>query len=159
MRISQVGLDRLTANALVATVLGSIPASSDTVESEGLQMKQCRKKYIHKKIKKIPLLEMYHIVLGNSSRVAALNGRAFKKCKFVQTQENIFRFSSCKECSFSHFGTHANMFNLFQKVDFRFRSRIRIKVKSWIRIRIWIRGSQGALHEAVKVHAISEDGL
>jgi hypothetical protein len=33
-------LERLTANALVATVLGSIPASSDTVESEGRQMKQ-----------------------------------------------------------------------------------------------------------------------
>ncbi len=32
---------RLTANAEVATVLGSIPASSDTVESEGRQMKQC----------------------------------------------------------------------------------------------------------------------
>ena len=27
--------ERLTANAEVATVLGSIPASSDTVESEG----------------------------------------------------------------------------------------------------------------------------
>jgi hypothetical protein len=34
-------LERLTANAVVATVLGSIPASSDTVESEGCQMKQC----------------------------------------------------------------------------------------------------------------------
>ncbi len=35
-------LERLTANAEVATVLGSIPASSsDTVESEGRQMKQC----------------------------------------------------------------------------------------------------------------------
>jgi hypothetical protein len=32
--------ERLTANAKVATVLGSIPASSDTVESEGRQMKQ-----------------------------------------------------------------------------------------------------------------------
>jgi hypothetical protein len=32
-------------NAEVATVLGSIPASSDTVESEGLQMKQCNIKY------------------------------------------------------------------------------------------------------------------
>jgi hypothetical protein len=31
----------LTANAEVATVLGSISASSDTVESEGWQMKQC----------------------------------------------------------------------------------------------------------------------
>jgi hypothetical protein len=34
-------LERLTANAVVATVLGSIPASSDTMESEGRQMKQC----------------------------------------------------------------------------------------------------------------------
>jgi hypothetical protein len=34
-------LERLTANSEVATVLGSIPASSDTVESEGRQMKQC----------------------------------------------------------------------------------------------------------------------
>ncbi len=34
-------LERLTANAKVATVLSSIPASSDTVESEGRQMKQC----------------------------------------------------------------------------------------------------------------------
>jgi hypothetical protein len=29
------------ANAVVATVLGSIPASSDSVESEGRQLKQC----------------------------------------------------------------------------------------------------------------------
>ncbi len=34
-------LDRLTVNAVVATVLGSMSASSDTVESEGRQMKQC----------------------------------------------------------------------------------------------------------------------
>jgi hypothetical protein len=34
-------LERLTANAEVVTVLGSIPASSDTVKSEGRQMKQC----------------------------------------------------------------------------------------------------------------------
>ncbi len=33
-------LKRLTANVKVATVLGLIPASSDTVESEGRQMKQ-----------------------------------------------------------------------------------------------------------------------
>jgi hypothetical protein len=32
---------RLTANAEVATVLGSIPATFDTVESEERQMKQC----------------------------------------------------------------------------------------------------------------------
>jgi hypothetical protein len=41
-------LERLTANAEVATVLGSIPASSDTVESEGRQMKQCWIQYIEK---------------------------------------------------------------------------------------------------------------
>ncbi len=34
-------LGRLTANAVVLTILGSIPASSDRVESEGRQMKQC----------------------------------------------------------------------------------------------------------------------
>jgi hypothetical protein len=34
-------LEHLAANAIVATVLGSIPASSDTEESEGRQMKQC----------------------------------------------------------------------------------------------------------------------
>ncbi len=34
-------LERPTANAEVATVLGSIPAVSDRVESEGRQMKQC----------------------------------------------------------------------------------------------------------------------
>jgi hypothetical protein len=46
-------LERLTAHAEVATVLGSIPASSDTVESEGRQMKQT----VHrKKNQKITLL-------------------------------------------------------------------------------------------------------
>ncbi len=39
-------LERLTANAAVATVLGSIPASSDTVESEGRQMKQTRISFV-----------------------------------------------------------------------------------------------------------------
>ncbi len=34
-------LERLTVNAPVATVLGSIPASGGTVKSEGRQMKQC----------------------------------------------------------------------------------------------------------------------
>ncbi len=43
----------MTANAKVAKVLGSIPASSDTVESEGRQMKQCWKQYT--KRQKIPL--------------------------------------------------------------------------------------------------------
>jgi hypothetical protein len=34
-------LERLTANAEVATVLSSMPACTNTVESEGRQMKQC----------------------------------------------------------------------------------------------------------------------
>ncbi len=38
----------LTANAKGATVLGSIPASSGTVESEGRQMKQRWIQYIDK---------------------------------------------------------------------------------------------------------------
>ncbi len=37
----RVKLERLTANAEVATVLGSISASSDTLESEWRQIKQC----------------------------------------------------------------------------------------------------------------------
>ncbi len=44
---------RLAANAVVATVLDSTPASSDTVESAGRQMKQCWISYI-KKSKKSP---------------------------------------------------------------------------------------------------------
>jgi hypothetical protein len=34
-------LERQTVNAKVATVLSSISVSSDTVESEGRQMKHC----------------------------------------------------------------------------------------------------------------------
>jgi hypothetical protein len=43
----------MTANAKVATVLSLIPASPDTAESEGREMKQCRiKKKKKKKIEK-----------------------------------------------------------------------------------------------------------
>ncbi len=45
---SSADLERLTANAVVATVLSSTPASSDTVVSEGRQMKQCWVSYIKK---------------------------------------------------------------------------------------------------------------
>ncbi len=55
MRSSRV-VRALTANAIVATVQGSIPATSDTVESEGRQTKQCWISYIRRKnSKKIPL--------------------------------------------------------------------------------------------------------
>ncbi len=42
-------LDRLAVHAKVATFLDSISASTDTVESEGQQMKQCWITYIKKK--------------------------------------------------------------------------------------------------------------
>ncbi len=50
---SRVVRARLAAIVEVATVLGSNQASSDTVEPEGRQMKQCWIKY--KKVKKSPL--------------------------------------------------------------------------------------------------------
>jgi hypothetical protein len=40
-RYKSKGTNILLVNAVVATVLGSIPASSDTVEYEGRQTKQC----------------------------------------------------------------------------------------------------------------------
>jgi hypothetical protein len=48
-------LESLANNAEVATVLGSIPASSDTVESEGRKTKQCLITFIKKKKKYPPL--------------------------------------------------------------------------------------------------------
>ncbi len=47
------GLERLAVNAKVVRVLGSIPAPSDTVESEGRQMKAAFDN--GHKIKKLPL--------------------------------------------------------------------------------------------------------
>ena len=56
-------LERLTANAVVATVLGSIPASSDTVKSEGRQMKQCWISEIKRKNpKKSPMMTKLQIL-------------------------------------------------------------------------------------------------
>ncbi len=50
---NHTGFKNLTANAPVATVLGSIPAFVGTVESEGRQLKQCWIQY-EKNIKKSP---------------------------------------------------------------------------------------------------------
>jgi hypothetical protein len=50
MRSSRVVIERLTTNAELATVLDSIPASSDTVESEGRQMKYNKENYKNRKI-------------------------------------------------------------------------------------------------------------
>ncbi len=52
-------LECLAVNAKVATVLGSIPAYSDSVESEGEQMKQCWITYTKRiKSKKSPLKKL-----------------------------------------------------------------------------------------------------
>jgi hypothetical protein len=50
MRSIAEWVEHLTANVEVATVLASISASSDTVKSEGWQMKQC----LLKNLTKIP---------------------------------------------------------------------------------------------------------
>ncbi len=64
-------VERLAVNANVATVLGSIPASSDTVESEGRQMNQCWITYIkRKKEKKIPFHASCPLVLISHSKAA-----------------------------------------------------------------------------------------
>ncbi len=47
----------------VATFLGSIPLSSDTVESEGRQIKQCLKKYL-KNIKDLTYFTLTQNVLS-----------------------------------------------------------------------------------------------
>ncbi len=49
-------VDEMEVNAKVATVLDSIPASSDSVKSEGRQMKQCWIMYIKTKNLKTPLI-------------------------------------------------------------------------------------------------------
>ncbi len=54
-------LERLAVNAKVATVIGSIPASSDTVESEGRQMKQCLITYVKWKSPQISPFKLTNI--------------------------------------------------------------------------------------------------
>ncbi len=63
-------LERLTANAVVATVLGSITASSDTVESEGRQMKQCWISY--RKKEKLIKKQWSSLNFSNPARVTFL---------------------------------------------------------------------------------------
>jgi hypothetical protein len=53
--ISSRVVERLTAYAVVATVLGSIPASSDIAESEVRLKKQYLKSFIKRKRKKFLL--------------------------------------------------------------------------------------------------------
>jgi hypothetical protein len=53
----------MTANANVATILGSILKSSDTAESEEHQMKQCRMKYFSLKIQENQIIPFYTYLL------------------------------------------------------------------------------------------------
>jgi hypothetical protein len=59
MRSSLWWLERLTANVEVATVLGT-----DTVESEGRQMKQCLIQYTEKKNKKFKKFKSMTLLFG-----------------------------------------------------------------------------------------------
>jgi hypothetical protein len=74
MRSIAKWLERLAVYAQVATVLGSIPASSDIVESEGQQMKQCLVTFIKRKKQKNPLLSCLFVILWSSypSKATAL---------------------------------------------------------------------------------------
>jgi hypothetical protein len=76
MRYIRAGLVRLTANAKVATVLGSIPESSDTVESEGRQIKQCWNKVHNKQCR------------GNHKQVAFRTHRFFDCLVFFAQTPN-----------------------------------------------------------------------
>jgi hypothetical protein len=71
-------LECLAVNAKVATVLRSIPASSDTVKFEGRQMKQCRITYI-KNPKNPPLKERDgYVLLGGVGPVLPVGvGKVF----------------------------------------------------------------------------------
>ncbi len=83
-------LERLTANAPVATVLGSIPASVGTVESEGRQMKQCWILYEQKDKKSPPK----KILKKNSKNKILLQSRAYyseyKYLNYIILTKNIF---------------------------------------------------------------------
>ncbi len=57
MRSSLAWLERLNVNAIVATVLGSIPASYDTMKSKETTDEAVLNK-VHKKSPKIPILEL-----------------------------------------------------------------------------------------------------
>ncbi len=57
-------LERLTASAPVATVLGSIPASVGTVESEGRQMSSAEYSAKKKSPQKILLKELFESTLS-----------------------------------------------------------------------------------------------
>ncbi len=86
-------LERLTANAVVATALGSNRASSDTVESERRQMRQCWISYI-KNIQKIPPLKL------SSVWICVITGREWMlkvpKCEIFLSLSDSCHFYTIK---------------------------------------------------------------
>ncbi len=77
MRYIVEWLEHLAVNAKVATVLGSIPASSDTVEYDGRQIKQCCIMYLDKKHKNPPLKVSTNEKIGGL-KVVAFHRSLFK---------------------------------------------------------------------------------
>ncbi len=65
----QIWLELLAVNAKVATVLGLIPASADTVESERRPMKQCWITYIKRKNPKNPPLKEVQMKSKNTVKL------------------------------------------------------------------------------------------
>jgi hypothetical protein len=93
MRSSQV-VRASGCNSEIATVLGSIPASSDTVESEGRQMKQC----LHlRKNRKIPPLKKIGSILFWFNFFASFSLFPFVFLQIFSWSSNFsvyFRFTS-----------------------------------------------------------------
>ncbi len=90
-------LERLTVNAVVATVLGSIPASSDTMESEGRQMKRCWISYIKRKnSKKSPFKKsFFHESVSQRPQSISLElFQIFQKCTEIFTNECLSAVST-----------------------------------------------------------------
>jgi hypothetical protein len=75
-------LECLTANVKIATVLGSVSASSDTVESEGRQMRHCWIKNMRKKNYKMPLIE-YLRATGTHKYAFCLNSEHLYNTKEI----------------------------------------------------------------------------
>ena len=83
---------RFTDNAEVATVLGSNPASSYTVESEGRQVKQCWIQYIEKEIQKFPHVKFTWDMMQDQQReLEAVKQEKIKMERELTRQENTGR--------------------------------------------------------------------
>ncbi len=98
-------------HAEVATVLGSIPASSDTVESKGRQLKQSWIQYKEKKPKKSPVLILNnnaaehhpHLSASQTQMRWCLAVLGWRLSRDRGTLLDLARVSACMWHSFSFF--------------------------------------------------------